>query len=220
MNQSEFMGLLRQELARSGQSDIDDILSDFAEHFATGLANGKDEETIARDLGDPAAIAAQYANRSGSQANGRAQAGYRWGGWSDRDRTDSTQGHVPGSGAAGQSSPGSVYVTRPNNRGWMVALLLIVNIFIVLPVFVTTVLVMIVLWAAAGGVGVAAGSLFVLAFARAGFISIVFVLFGLSLTALTILLCIGMYFLTKLFLLAVRQYIQWNKQLVSGGEAA
>lgn len=242
MNQAEFMRLLRQELAKAGQTDIDDILSDFAEHFAGGLASGKGEEEIARDLGDPAEIAAQYAADDSSRPEGASKAAYRWAAMPDSategtrqqtpppppsgsqgtsQRTSSTgSAPHPGSGTAGQSTPGTVYVTKPDNRGWAIVLLVLLNLFIVLPIFFSLVGVLLSLWAGAGGIGVAAGALFVLAIAKAGFISIIFVLFGLSLTALTVLAFIGVYFLTKWFIIGIGHYIRWNRQLVSGGAVA
>jgi len=242
MNQAEFMKLLRQELAKAGQTDIDDILSDFAEHFAGGLASSKAEDEIARDLGDPAEIAAQYAADGTARPEGAAKSTYRWAAMPD-SATDATRQQAPpppqpgsqgtsqrtgstgstphpGSGAAGQSAPGTVYVTKPDNRGWMVVLLVLLNLFVVLPIFFSLIGVLLSLWAGAGGIGVAAGALFVLAIAKAGFTSIIFVLFGLSLTALTVLAFIGVYYLTKWFIIGIGHYIRWNRQLVSGGAVA
>ncbi|NLC83919.1 MAG: DUF1700 domain-containing protein [Ruminococcaceae bacterium] len=64
MNEKDFLKQLRQELSRHGVSnsaDIEDIVADFSEHFATGLEQGRSEEDLVAQLGDPADIAAQYA---------------------------------------------------------------------------------------------------------------------------------------------------------------
>lgn len=258
MNQAEFMRQLRQELARAGQTDIDDILSDFTEHFANGIANGKSEVDIARELGDPTEIAAQYASEqperkasgtryayrrndmpdpvpgtgrqasanagtythTGSTASGGSTAQAAQAGSYTNAGQNGYTAQAGQSGAQRQTTSDTIYVTKPDNRGWMIALLVLLNLFIVLPVFFSIVGILLSLWLGAGGIGIAAGALFVAAVVKAGFVSIIFVMFGLSLTALTILAFIGVYYLTKLFFLGTRSYIRWNRQLISGGAAA
>jgi len=233
VNQAEFMKQLRQELARVGQTDIDDIVSDFTEHFANGIANGKQEADIARELGDPAEIAAQYA----SELPERMAAGTRYT-YRRNDMPESAPGSAqqqgsqsgsagqswqhsrPGHGTAGQAAPGTVTVTRPDNRAWMIALLVLLNLFIVLPVVFSLIGILLSLWLGASGIGIAAGALFVAAVVKAGFVSIILIMFGLALTALTILAFIGVYYLTKLFVIGMKAYISWNRKLVAGGAAA
>lgn len=60
MTKQLFMRKLEDALARLGPEERKEILSDFEEHFANGLASGKTEEEVARELGDPDALAAQY----------------------------------------------------------------------------------------------------------------------------------------------------------------
>jgi uncharacterized membrane protein len=60
MTRQDFMLKLNGALARLKPEERREILADFEEHFANGLAGGKSEEEVARDLGDPAALAAQY----------------------------------------------------------------------------------------------------------------------------------------------------------------
>jgi uncharacterized membrane protein len=59
---TEFIKALGDELARLRVADSDDIISDFEQHFASGLADGQSEAAICGDLGDPRDIALQYAN--------------------------------------------------------------------------------------------------------------------------------------------------------------
>lgn len=233
MNQAEFMRQLRQELARVGQTDIDDIVSDFTEHFANGIANGKQEADIARELGDPAEIAAQYASELPERKATGTRYAYRrndgpeptHGGTYQQGSQTGTTGQAwqdsrPGHGTAGQAAPGTVTVTRPDNRAWMIALLVLLNLFIVLPVVFSLIGILLSLWLGASGIGIAAGALFVAAVVKAGFVSIILIMFGLALTALTILAFIGVYYLTKLFVMGMKAYIGWNRKLVAGGAAA
>lgn len=60
MNKQAYMQRLDGALARLKPEDRREILSDFDEHFANGIAGGKTEEEVARELGEPEALAAQY----------------------------------------------------------------------------------------------------------------------------------------------------------------
>lgn len=60
MTRQVFMQQMGNALARLKADERKDILADFEEHFANGLANGKTEEEVAKELGDPVALAAQY----------------------------------------------------------------------------------------------------------------------------------------------------------------
>lgn len=60
MTKSEFIASLKQALAGMVQTEKDDILYDYEEHFSIGLEKGKTEAEISDALGDPKAIAKQY----------------------------------------------------------------------------------------------------------------------------------------------------------------
>ena len=57
MTKKEFMKKLKRLLP---EKDRKDILLDYEEHFLTGLNEGKTEEQIAEELGDPADVAREY----------------------------------------------------------------------------------------------------------------------------------------------------------------
>jgi uncharacterized membrane protein len=67
MNRTEFLATLRRRLAGMPQAEIDEIIADYAVHFADGAAAGRSEEDIARALGDPLRLAREL----------RAEAGFR-----------------------------------------------------------------------------------------------------------------------------------------------
>ncbi len=60
MNKQSFIFQMDSALQRLKPEERKEILADFEEHFANGLAGGKTEEEVARELGDPAVLAAQY----------------------------------------------------------------------------------------------------------------------------------------------------------------
>ncbi|MBP2079499.1 HAAS signaling domain-containing protein [Oceanobacillus polygoni] len=57
MTKEQFLSKLDASLNKLPSQEKQDILQDFEEHFAMGLAEGKTEEQIAESLGSPAQIA-------------------------------------------------------------------------------------------------------------------------------------------------------------------
>ena len=53
MTKSEFLDTLRRRPAGMPQSDIDDVIADYAIRFADGMAPGRSEAETAQSLGDP-----------------------------------------------------------------------------------------------------------------------------------------------------------------------
>lgn len=60
MTKREYISILEKALGNFTKEEKDEILYDYEEHFAIGLENGKTEEEIALQLGDPRSIAKQY----------------------------------------------------------------------------------------------------------------------------------------------------------------
>src|SRR5260221_320269 len=67
MTKHEFLDTLRRRLAGLPQVEIDDVIADYATHFADGMAAGRSEAEIAEALGDPLRLAREL----------RAEAGFR-----------------------------------------------------------------------------------------------------------------------------------------------
>lgn len=67
MTKTEFLQQLYNHLLPLSQSERNDIISDFEEHFAVGLESGKTEEQICKELGDPYTCALQYLRQTGSE---------------------------------------------------------------------------------------------------------------------------------------------------------
>jgi uncharacterized membrane protein len=60
MNKDEFLAQLRQSLRGMPDADKNDILHDYEEHFRMGIAEGRNEEEIAQQLGNPRVIGNSY----------------------------------------------------------------------------------------------------------------------------------------------------------------
>lgn len=60
MSRKEYLDRLRICLQGLPLDEIQDILSDYEEHFDIGVSKGKSEEEISRELGDPREIANNY----------------------------------------------------------------------------------------------------------------------------------------------------------------
>jgi uncharacterized membrane protein len=67
MTRGEFLDTLRRRLAGLPPSEIDELMADYAQHFADGMAAGRSEAEIAAALGDPQRLAREL----------RAEAGFR-----------------------------------------------------------------------------------------------------------------------------------------------
>ncbi len=64
MTKTEYMNKLKTYLGSLSPDEIEDILSDYDEHFEVGLSKGKTAEEISLELGDPYAISRNYINSS------------------------------------------------------------------------------------------------------------------------------------------------------------
>lgn len=60
MNKEEFLNTLDAALTNFKAEDKKEILYDYEEHFRIGKENGKDEEELIKELGNPNSIADQY----------------------------------------------------------------------------------------------------------------------------------------------------------------
>jgi uncharacterized membrane protein len=67
MTRAEFLDTLRRRLAGLPSAEIDELVGDYAAHFADGIAAGRSEAEIAEALGDPMRLAREL----------RAEAGFR-----------------------------------------------------------------------------------------------------------------------------------------------
>ena len=67
MTKAEFLDTLRRRLSGLPRAEIDELIADYASHFADGMAAGRSEADIAAALGDPMRLAREL----------RAEAGFR-----------------------------------------------------------------------------------------------------------------------------------------------
>lgn len=68
MERMEFMRRLWDALETLSSEERQDICNDYEEHFRIGNENGKTEEEIAAELGNPEELAASYLEESASKA--------------------------------------------------------------------------------------------------------------------------------------------------------
>lgn len=60
MKKAEFLSELQNSLENMPDTDKQDVLDDYEEHFRVGMADGRSEEDIAQSLGNPSVIGATY----------------------------------------------------------------------------------------------------------------------------------------------------------------
>jgi uncharacterized membrane protein len=65
MSRAEFLDILAARLRGLPPHEVDELLDDYASHFAEGLAEGRSEAEIAAALGDPARLARELRAEAG-----------------------------------------------------------------------------------------------------------------------------------------------------------
>jgi uncharacterized membrane protein len=79
MTKQEYLKTLQDELEKNKVQKIQEILSDYEEHFTHGLSKAKSEADIAKDLGSPATIAKAYQTENMIQEIKNPESKFRWG---------------------------------------------------------------------------------------------------------------------------------------------
>jgi uncharacterized membrane protein len=191
MTREAFVAELARSLGRMPEKDRREILYDYEEHFRMGLADGKSEEEIARSLGNPRVLGKSFAIDAMLEA--------------------------PASGTGVRA--GSVM------RALFASLsLTIFNVIFVLGPMLGLVAVMIGLWAAAVSLPLAGlgaflapiAALIVPAYVSLAGMNAAFILFaGIGIAGLGLLAVIGMWKLSRLFVLMIAAYVRFNARIVT-----
>jgi len=190
MKKSEFMAELKRSLRRMSDAERKEILSDYEEHFRSAAAEGRDEEEIAGSLGSPRVLGRSYEI--------------------DALLVPEKTGGVRAVSVA-RALVASVSLT-------------FFNIIFVLGPMIGLVGIMIGLWAGAVSLplaGLAAifspfaalivPGYFSLAFPQAAFLFFA----GIGVAGLGLLAVIGMWKLSRLFVLMVAAYVRFNARIVT-----
>lgn len=69
MTKTEFFNIIRNGLKDFPENEVNDILYDYEEHFASGLNDGKTVEEIIEELGNPYDIVEQYKSTNSYSIN-------------------------------------------------------------------------------------------------------------------------------------------------------
>ncbi len=196
MTREEYIAALKRELGVLGDAEVSEICSDFEEHFAVGLSQGKTEHEISAELGDPRSVAETYLSDNIEQASGyRATA---------RNTAAVTQ--------AVSSNPNVAKdLTGPR------LFVILFNVFVMIWVAISIYSAILSFWAASIGILVAAGGIFVaIPLAPSGAVlGVVFTAIGLIFLA--VFIGILSFFITKLAVIATKEYVKWNKKIYNEG---
>jgi uncharacterized membrane protein len=191
MNRERFLSELKRSLGTMPETERRDILSDYEEHFRMGLAEGKSEEQIAASLGNPRIIGKSFAIDS------------------------LLEEPKEGGGVTAASVLRAVFASIS---------LTFFNVIVVLGPFLALVGVMIGLWATAvslplSGIAIVlapVAALVVPNFFSLASMSPVFLVFaGIGTAALGVLAVIGMWKLSRLFVLMIAEYVKFNLRIVT-----
>ena len=191
MNRERFLLELKRSLGRMEESEKREILSDYEEHFRMGLSEGKSEEQIADLLGNPRILGKSYAIDS------------------------LLEEPKEGGGVTAASVLRAVFASIS---------LTFFNVIVVLGPFLGLVGVMIGLWATAvalplSGIAIVlapVAALIVPSFFSLSTMSPAFLVFaGIGTAAVGVLAVIGMWKLSRLFVLVVAAYVKFNLRIVT-----
>lgn len=191
MNRAEFLKTLDRTLSGMSYDEKKEILADYEEHFRMGLGEGKTEEEIAASLGDPRALGKVY---NADALVEKAQV---------------------------KRSAGNIF-----RAALAVVSLSFFNLVFVVGLFFGLLGALIGLWAAGVSLALSGVAVFISSFmapalpwlqleldATTAF-GLAFI--GLGLTALGVLACIGLYYVTAGACKLVVRYLRFNLRIIKG----
>jgi len=219
VNKSEFIAAMEAQLLRLSKADRDDILNDYESHFVNGVAEGKTEEEVSAQLGDPVELAAVYMENLPAGAKGapyippqeepkaapEAQPQYTY-----QNQYSAPQPEQAVPAAASK---------EPDPLGIVAVVLL--SLFVALPVLWSIIGIIIGAFASTIGFGVAAVALIVLGITTAGYGTIAavgMILLGVAMIALGVLAVSLGVLATKGTIWLVKWYIEMCKKLIGGAK--
>ena len=191
MTREHFTAELKRSLGRMSVAERKEILYDYEEHFRMGTADGKSEEEIARSLGNPRVLGRSF------QIDALLEA------------------PASGTGVTAVSVMRALFASLS---------LTIFNVIFILGPLLVLVGGMIGLWAAAVSLplaGLAAllspfAALIVPRYFSLAGMNAAFIFFaGIGIAGLGILSVIGMWRLTRLFVLMIAAYVRFNARIVT-----
>jgi uncharacterized membrane protein len=191
MNRDTFLSELRAALGRMQESEKREVLADYEEHFRMGMADGKSEEQIAASLGNPRLLGKSFA-------------------------IDALLEEPKGGGGVS-----AVSVLRALFASISLTFF---NLIFILGPLLGLVGVMIGLWATAvslplAGVATLASPLVALVtpgfFTLSGINPAFLVFAGIGVAAIGLLAVIGMWKLTRVFVLMIAAYVKFNARIVT-----
>lgn len=207
MNKEHFMIELKLSLRDLSENDRQDVMSDYIEHFENGLAQGKSEEQIAKELGNPKQIAKEILAMYGIEAKQQGPE-FSQGDWVAFETHQSFQE--------------TNYLPKENHDGFLKRLMKGTALFFFNLIFILAPVLTILGFLLAGWIIAITFSLLPLA----GIYMLItaFSTIALFQFALTIVFCgVGLllialgYPLTLLFAKLIKRYVLWNIYVVFGG---
>lgn len=219
MTKNEFIAVMERQLIRLPKADRDDILSDYEDHFARGMAEGKTEEQVCADIGDPDELALTYLE---NLPDGSKGAPYVPAQEPQQAEAPTYQPPVYGAQDAAQNAP---YVqqtqpTRSFDRTTSIVIVVLLSLFIAAPVVFMLVQTVLGLFGAGIGFGVAS-----IAFLVSGVlgtsvgvaVAIGVLLMSIGFLAFGGLFIVGGIALIKCIIIIIKWYVGECKKIIEEG---
>jgi uncharacterized membrane protein len=194
MNEQEFIRVLKNRLEGTlPEDELDDIVSDYSEHFTIGKANGRTEEELWRSLGSPEDVAREI----------RVM-------------------HLVKKAEDVRSCKNIFHAVIATLGLGLFNLVFVLVPFILLVVMLLVVFIIGIIVAFSGLVGFFSSLLQILGFSAYSlwFSPAAGVFFSIGMTSTGLLLVIGDYYLGRLFYHIGIRYLKWNIRVIMGTEDA
>lgn len=200
MTRQEYLDALKNALKSLSSKEIDEICSDFEEHFEIGLSQGKTEHEISAELGLPQTVADTYLSES-IEVTSRYQ--------SDCEGQKAVQLAV--TSKTSNNAPKTKDLTGAR------VFVLLFNILIMIWVAIAFYSVVLAGWSAAIGLIGLGISLLTTLTVLPDIMTNATVFLSIALFCFALTTGIISFFLTRLSVWATRAYIEWNKKIYNEG---
>ncbi len=223
MNKSEFIAAMEAQLIRLPKADRDDILNDYESHFVNGIAEGRTEEEVSAQLGDPVELASVYLENLPAGSKGapytppveEPAAAYE-------PAAEQSYDHTPYSNFDSQPQPApAAQPEKKESDPLGIVAVVLLSIFVAMPVLWSIIGILIGAFASSIGFIAAAIALVILGATTAGFgamAAVGMILIGVSLVALAVLAISLGVLGTKGTIWLVKWYVEMCKKLIGGGK--
>lgn len=217
MNREQFIEQMEKSLLRLPKSARDDILEDYEAHFTIGAEQGKTEEQISAELGNPEELAKTYLENLPVGSKGAEYIPVV----EKTEETKSNQNTETTGSYAGYQPPKTDNLEKGNaDKSGNIAIVVLLSLFVALPVvgvIISIFFTVVGFIAAAFGVSIGMFVLSVAGSLGSAVLSIGLMFLALAALAVTGLLIVASIAIVKWTVRLIKWYVGVCKNIINGG---